>query len=50
MFPLTPFGNLDDQEMIEALKDSPFVDVIPDRLREARALFGGDKVGRLSAS
>lgn len=48
--PGNPVLDFDDQEMREALKDSPYVDVIPDRLREARALFGGDKVERLSAS
>ena len=48
--PGNPVLDFDDREMREALKDSPFVDVIPDRLREARSLFGGDKVERLSES
>ena len=40
----------DDEAMIRLNRGNPFVEQIPDRLREAHALFGGEKVRRLSVS
>ena len=40
--------DFDDRVMIEALRESPYAEKIPGLLREAREMFGGDKVKRLS--
>lgn len=45
--PVKPF---DDQEMIAALKGNRFAEKIPNILREAHHLFGGEKLKRISQS
>jgi predicted aldo/keto reductase-like oxidoreductase len=46
--PGNPVIEFDDEVMLQACRDNPFVKKIPDRLREAHRMFGGDKVKRLS--
>lgn len=46
--PGNPVMEFDDQTMIRINRKNAFAEKIPDRLREARRMFGADKVTRLS--
>ena len=48
--PGNPVTEFDNQTMIRINRTNAFAEEIPDRLREAQSMFGGDKVERLSES
>lgn len=47
-FPGSPADRIDAAELQHCLRNSPHADVIPDRLRQAHELLGGQAVRRLS--